>query len=516
MVTIAREGTQVYQTLQKVLEDARDEAARYESDATRIDTEIDQLVAQRGEALLELARHYLPAMTRPMIEQTFEGVRADLLAILSRRDQRQKNLTEQLGRNSEDARALQSSLDEVTARLNTLVARREELEARVAEILKTNDEFQSRSRLALQAEEQLHRNEQRVAEIQAEAQEKRPGFENSRLFKYLYDRGYGTPRYRPTGLIARLDRWVANLIGYARARVGYEFLITTPALVAAEVARRRDQFNELMTQVEALQQAEAEKVGLTDVLKEGDQLGDERDRFVGQLGDNHAKREQIQNELNDIAQARDAYYEEALKRFQSFLSQTEVAVLDRRARQTPEFDDDSIVGQIAQLNRQIAQFQATQTQLAQARATSMRAAKALDDVVRRYQHSNFDSQRSYFTDDFDLEHTLALFHDGAVDANGLWQTLRACQRFRPHWVENTATTTGDILNSPSGRVIIGALGQTLNAALQQAAYRGMQRRAQMPFPMPTPNPAPMPESPPPTYHAPPPASTGGFTSGEGF
>jgi hypothetical protein len=36
-----------------------------------------------------------------------------------------------------------------------------------------------------------------------------------------------------------------------------------------EVTRRRQQFDELMQQVEALQHAEAERIGLTKVLQEG-------------------------------------------------------------------------------------------------------------------------------------------------------------------------------------------------------------------------------------------------------
>ncbi len=78
-----------------------------------------------------------------------------------------------------------------------------------------------------------------------EAAEKLPQYDRSRLFRYLHDRGFGTSEYQAAGWVKSLDRWVADLIDFPNARNGYEFLKKAPGLVAAEVARRRDQFAEL-------------------------------------------------------------------------------------------------------------------------------------------------------------------------------------------------------------------------------------------------------------------------------
>ena len=92
-----------------------------------------------------------------------------------------------------------------------------------------------------------------MAEIRAEAQEKLPSYDKNRLFRYLLDRDYGKPEYKKKGWTRRLDRWVAKLIDYQGARRSYDFLRVTPELMAAEVARRREQFNVLMEQVERIE-----------------------------------------------------------------------------------------------------------------------------------------------------------------------------------------------------------------------------------------------------------------------
>lgn len=507
------EGTELFETLQGELQAAGDSVARCESDASTLEGQTNDLLDLRGKALLELARHFLPTMSRPAIESTFDGIRSDLLAILARKDERQKRLQSELAAGLEETRRVEAELADVTKRLNEKVAERERLEIQVAETLKQNADFQERSKLALHAEEQLHRNEQRVADMQKEAAEKLPRYEESRLFRYLLDRHYGTPEYQAKGLILELDRWVARLIRFNEARFGYDFLKKTPELVASEVARRRTQFNELMEQVEAIEHAESEKAGLKAVLHEGEELGDRRDALVQDLETRRQNAQGLKDELAGLAQQQNAFYGEALARFGKFLGETRTALLEQRARQSPEPDDDAIVAQIAALDRQLDELKPRLSALADRHRAGERVREGLDRIVRRYRQSNFDSRRSYFDGSFDPRQGLDAFRSGRIDAENFWGALRSSQRFRPHWIETTTGDAADLITSPSGRVILGAVINMANAALRDAAVRGVQRRNDFPvpgpmsFPNPPPRPAPPRQSPP---------SEGSFTTGEGF
>ena len=510
---MATEGNAVLQGLQHELREAAEVVARCEADASAIDGQVHDVLTRRGEALLALAGHFLPDISKPTIESTFAGIRNDLLGILTRKERREGELKTQIAAGEAATRERDAAIDDVTRRLNEKVALRERLETEVAETLRGHADFQERSKLALQAEEQLHRNEQRVGEMAKEAAEKLPHYENSRLFRYLYERKFATPDYSTEGLVRSLDARVATLIGFEDARNGYEFLKKTPELVAEEVAGRRRQFTELMQQVEAIQKDEADKAGLTAVLEQGDLLGAERDSLVAELEQVRSRAQEFRNELAELGRRQNAFHAEAVGRFRAFLGETKLALIEQRARQTPEPDDDAIVAEIAGLDRQVEDLKPRADDVATRRQTAEQARAGLDQVVRNFRQANFDSQRSVLGDGFDLHRVLGRYADGMLDADGLWQAIRSAQQFRPHWVESTTAGAAEVLTSPTGRVLIGAVLNAATHAMQAAAYRGVQRRGDVYFPT----------SSPPSYNAPstpepssPGASEGGFTSGEGF
>ena len=510
------EGTEVFEGLNSSLRRAKGDLADCQAESERLDGLMRDLLARRGEALLKLARHYLPEISRPAIESTFEGIRSDLMAILARREAKRNELQGQLDRGREEIRRRNAEIDDVTRRLNEKVAIREQLEAKVAEILKGNADFQERSKLALRAEESLHHDEQRVDDMARESAEKLPHYDRSRLFRYLHDRGYGTSEYKVTGWVRSLDRRVADLIDYPNARNGYEFLKKTPELVAAEVARRRDQFSELMRQVEAIEKVEADKVGLTRVLGEGDALGTERDRLVHEVEGLQKEAQSLQQGLAELEKVQNQFYNQALDRFRAFLGEAKIALLERRARQTPEPEDDAIVAELGRLDEQIDGIGPRLEALAGRRKEADRAQEGLDLVIRRYRLANYDSDRSYF-EDFDHRRESARFEDGSIDADDLWREIQSSQRFRPNWVDSSAQNGIQVATSPAGRVILGAIVDIAGAAMRDAAYRGVQRRSDASFPtFPT-----FPSSgggyqAPSMPDPPSPPSEGGFTSGEGF
>ena len=264
-------------------------------------------------------------MSRPVIESTFEGVRPDLLAILARREARRDELKSKLDRGAAEIRRLDLEAAEAARRLAEKSVDRDRLEATVAETLKGHADFQERSKLALQAEEKLHRDEGRVEELARESAEKLPLYDRSRLFRYLHDRRYGTPDYKPGGWVRAMDRRVADLIDYPAAVNGYEFLKKTPELVAAEVARRRDQFAELKGQIGAIHKAEADRAGLTVVLAEVAALAQRRDDLAGEAGRLREDAREVERSLAELVQANDPFHRQAIERLRSFLGEAQAS-----------------------------------------------------------------------------------------------------------------------------------------------------------------------------------------------
>jgi hypothetical protein len=505
------EGTAVLGLLQAELDKAERELSACQEDVDQADKKMHDLLAARGDVLVKLARHYLPEISRPAVATTTTEIRGELLAIVSRKEARRQELQQKLASCQGEAERTHANLDRVTALLNEKVKERERLEAQVAEALKNNQDFQTRSKLALQAEEQLHRNEQRSADIEKEAALKLPHYENSSLFRYLYERHFGTPAYHAGHFVTFVDSWVAGLIDYRKARVGYEFLKKVPEAVAGEVGRRRQQFDELMQQVEALQRAEAEHSGLTKVLQEGTALGTERDHLLKAFEQGEQQGQDVRQELAKLEQVENQFYQEAIARFSKFLGETSEAVLMQRARATPEPQDDAMVNELSTLHTQITTLESQAKDLSERRQLTANSQSGLDALVRRYRQANFDSERSYFPQGVDLQAELARLKSGATSAENIWQQIRSAQSFRAHWVDAPAAAGGRGFNSPEGRVLIGAIINAATGAMQSAAYRSASRRGPASWSVPS-------------FPSMPSAPSGGvsygprdgFTSGEGF
>lgn len=475
-------GADIYHQLQTALDQQRTAVAEMKRNVDVFDHQLNELVARKGAALLELAQHYLPEFSRSSVEATFAEVRASLLEILGRKERIHAELTARAGRFVDTCRGLEIDLDRVTQQLNEHVRRREELEQVVSDRLKDDADFQSLSHDAAQMEARLQQNEARVAELQASAKEKLPPYEQSSLFQYLYQKGYGTSDYRGKGLIRSLDKWVARLIDFPKARNGYEFLRNTPKLMVEEVARRKADFKGLMERIEAIEYQHTDAVGLTPVLESGRKLGANRDEIVSTLEKTRREQQAVEVELRELDQSQGRFHTEAIKKFEKFLSQTETGVLQNRAQRTPDPRDDEIVSRIAELTRQIERLKPEIAEAQRDRKRADEIAGGMDLVVNRFRQNNFDSERSWFADVLNINAELPRYLEGLTRPEELWQILRRQQQFEPTWAENVSVQGAQVvmeaLNNPAvSRALVNATAQVVGGVLNSMAQSGIERRA---------------------------------------
>lgn len=475
-------GPAIYRELQAALDQSRSIAGTQKRAVDLLDEQMNDLVERKGAALLELARYYLPEFNRTSVESTFAEVRSALYEVLGRKERLQTELTARAARFVESCRVLTEKLDFITQQLNEHVRRREELEVQVADRLKDDAEFQKLSHDAAQMEARLQQNEARVHEMQESAREKLPPYEQSSLFQYLYQRGYGTSEYKATGLTKSLDKWVAKLIDFPKARNGYEFLKSIPKLMAEEVGRRQAEFKTLMEKIESIEYRHTDEVGLTAVLEEGRKFGAKRDEVVATLEKTRREQEAVDRELEQLDLKQGIFYEEAIKKFEQFLSQTETGVLQTKAQRTPDPRDDEIVSRIEELTQRINQLHPQITRAVLDRKKADELAGGIDLVVNRFRQNNFDSERSWFADNLHPQSELHRYLQGLTKPEELWQIFRRQQQFEPTWTESAGTQGAQVvieaLNNPAiSRVLVNATAQVLDAALNSMAQSGIERRA---------------------------------------
>ena len=164
-------------------------------DAATITSKSAELLTRRGDKVLELAQHFLPELSREAAQSVFAGIRGELLAVVERKDARQREIAAQIEQLTAEEKRQQAELESTTAALNAKAQQRETLRGRLTDLLKAKPDFVALSQETLAAKENLRQNEARVAELQREAAEKLPAYEHSRLFTYLRRRRYGTAEY---------------------------------------------------------------------------------------------------------------------------------------------------------------------------------------------------------------------------------------------------------------------------------------------------------------------------------
>ncbi|HMO84601.1 MAG TPA: hypothetical protein PKC18_06735, partial [Lacipirellulaceae bacterium] len=442
MVSDFQSGADVSRVLQRAVENVRWQLGDHIAGLQSLDTQVNDLVARRGGALLDLARHYLPDIRLETVQRTFVEVRDDLMEVLVRKQKRERELRDQAAAVEREAEHLEVELARITDALNVKASERDQLEQLVSERLHGSDEFRRLSEQAIAAEAELERNEERVAEMKAQAERKLPAYEQSRLFKYLYDAGFGTPQYRAKGWTRRVDRWIARMIDFGAARRGYEFLVATPELMEQEVIRRRMSFNELMQQVETIEDRVSDEMGLTEGMRAGQVLGSARDRLVAEAAradDNLLRRQQ---ELLSLTGAQNEFYEQAVARMKNFLSSLSPARLEAASRTTPEREDDAIVAEVQFLGSQLTEADERAAALASQRKTWEDRLGGLQTVIQRFRQYEYDSRKSLFASRVDVADLVSRYVSGQIGPDELWTALQSAQRFAQQWHERPNVAYG--------------------------------------------------------------------------
>ena len=110
--------------------------------------------------------------------------------------------------------AKESELLKVNEELDAEIEERDRIAHEVEKQLREDAEFVQLSDRAAIAEAALERAESNLDEVEQDAAKKLPAYDNSKLFRYLQDRGFNTDQYTKRGFSRRMDRILAKFIGF--------------------------------------------------------------------------------------------------------------------------------------------------------------------------------------------------------------------------------------------------------------------------------------------------------------
>ncbi|MGI9480002.1 MAG: hypothetical protein ACR2PI_25095 [Hyphomicrobiaceae bacterium] len=309
-------------------------------------------------------------------------------------------------------------------------------------------------KLALDARQQLtgdadYRHDLKAAEnvaaIHAKAAEKAEraetdrvnkgrAYETDRLFMYLWRRKYATGSYRPSGLFARVTRWldgvVADHIGFHDARANYAVLNEIPVRLKAHVDGLAADLKAKRERVEARETAKIREIAGADVprqLREARVAETQNQQAVEEVS---AELSDVGEQLNKYAEGQDPAFAKAVEMSAEFLGQERTTRLMQLARETKSPSDDEIAARIARLDRQIAKAAKDIDAKTQELEKLFEKRDELVRIAADFRRAHYDDPASIFRGNDVGTVLLEELIRGAIDGADYWARARRRQSWR--------------------------------------------------------------------------------------
>jgi hypothetical protein len=354
-------GVTVLQEMDARLADAQREASAAQGEADRLAARREGLRAEEAAALRELARLRLAEMQDGKAAlDALDAAGAQVRASLERRaakldaaqkavlDSRDALLAAEAKRDAEAAR--QRAAQEAEA------AALREADARAAQ----DDDFQRLSTAAEEAERIAQHAEQKASFAARDFEEKGRPYRADPLFAYLWDRGYGTSRYRAFPLVRMIDDWVARLIEFEPARRSYQLLSDLPPHMQSHAERMRAAADAAVREMVERRRAIA---GLP--AANGGPSSEALDAAEDAVEAAQAALAEAERRRAAIASGDDPASQEAMRALEAAIGARSLRTLREDAARTPTREDDAIVARLeiaaaerAQVERALADAQA--------------------------------------------------------------------------------------------------------------------------------------------------------------
>ncbi|TVP94821.1 MAG: hypothetical protein EA381_19670 [Planctomycetaceae bacterium] len=466
-------GTAVHQQLIQAQHEATQDLELARGEIAEAGEELNHLSETRGDALSELARHYLPELSPEAVARTLPDIREWVRELLVRKQHHAERLVEDLHELERRRETLEATLAEVSAELDAADDRQQTITKEIGDLLAADPEFSTLSNRAAEAEATLQRSEANLAEIEQDAIKKLAAYENSALFMYLWNREFGTAAYGSHGLTRSMDDWLARYIDFRDARKGYEFLKTTPEHMRRLIAEDRQALGVVLDELERRRDVTATERGLPDAILRYQEIAQRRETVIGQLDQLEVQAQQWQAERTRVDDPRGTYYQEAVQKFRDLLSHSDPSLLIEQARATPAIEDDLIVARLQGLKTEIDQVSDQVRQRQQTVAELSRHLQAIGHLISRYRAAGFDSQRAQFNVYLDVPSEIRAIRDGNGDYEAFWQRIRKSQR----WGQSVLDQATQVATHPMTQVLIHAMASAAAGALQEQARQAGQRRA---------------------------------------
>jgi len=377
-----------------------------------------------------IARIRLAELERGDLADTLDDADQRVAQILKAREAAQARL-------AEDIVAAETKLAELererTERHADATAAAEAVDAAEAEAqrrLEADETYRKKLAAAERSDAVADQAEEKARASEKDRIEKGRPYEADPVFGYLWNRGFGTMRYRAWPVTRLLDRWAARSIDYEAQRRNYHLLTEIPARLAEHAAQMREVAERDLEAARELERSAAEAAGVParqrelaaaeQRLAEADRAIEEQEALLGELIEKRAR----------FASGEDDFSTECTTLLSTALREEDLYSLRKRTARTPSPEDDALVDELEALEDEIERIEDERIRYRRLHQLQRERMLALEDVRKRFKRSRYDDLHSGFVNAALIAMLLDRFVGGSVGADEVWEAIRRQQRFR--------------------------------------------------------------------------------------
>jgi chromosome segregation ATPase len=338
---------QALATVEQTIMEARRVEARLERALREATEEAVRLRAERMSLFRELAKLKLDALTRSGVVQDLDAVERRALAMMAEGRRAAADYAGRRTRVDQELEAASAARQARAAELDEALRALGELRGKVEAETRARADWAAERARVDELGRMVEQADKKIAQADADREDKRKPYESDPLFMYLWGRRFGTADYAAGNLVRYLDRKVANLVGYDKARANYELLNAIPVQLREHVRRLGAELRERRTRLAAIEREALDKAGTRPLEARVRDLKAALDAADRRLVGARTELGRIEQEGRDGTASGEASYAQAIELLTSSDAAQDLAALSRKAAETPDPADDAILKRIA-------------------------------------------------------------------------------------------------------------------------------------------------------------------------
>lgn len=252
-------------------------------------------------------------------------------------------------------------------------------------------------------------------------------YRGDKLFMYLHDREFGTVDYTSSGVVKRIDGWLANLISYRSVAAHYQRLMEIPAWIGdrrQKVATDRDGKKAVVNEIADRIKTEYKVDVLGQDLKKAEDAIAEVDAVVR---DYNTQISRSSSFISSAALANDEEMAKATKAYTDFLSRLGISKLMEKAKTTASTDDDKIVNALIELERRKVTVEREIASLKPGLLEFDRRVKALNEVERNIRSRGWSGSSDRFSGRVS-DSQINDLASGMLTASAMWSLIESAYK----------------------------------------------------------------------------------------